>query len=53
LQIPWLLLGVLNQILAISVILLFLALSKRMKAPMIPAHDYGKFICEVNRLYPS
>ena len=53
LQILGLLLVVLIQILGISVILLFLALSMRLKPPMIPAHDYGKFICEVNRLYPS
>jgi glycosyltransferase involved in cell wall biosynthesis len=53
LQILGLLLMILIQALGMSVILLFLALSMRLKSPMIPAHDYGKFICEVNRPYPS
>ena len=41
------------QVLGMSVILLFLALSMRLKPPMIPLHDYKKFIYEVTRLYPS
>jgi hypothetical protein len=52
-QMAGLLLVILLQILGMSVILLFLALSMRLKPPMIPAHDYEKFIYEVNRLYPS
>ncbi len=52
-QMVGLLLVILLQVLGMSVILLFLALSMRLKPPMIPAHDYGKFIYEVNRLYPS
>jgi hypothetical protein len=48
-----LLLVILLQILGMSVILLFLALSMRLKPPMIPAHDYQKFIYEISRLYPS
>lgn len=52
-QMVGLLLVILIQVLGMSVILLFLALSMRLKPPMIPAHDYGKFIYEVNRLYPS
>ncbi len=52
-QMLGLLLVILIQVLGMSVILLFLALSMRLKPPMIPAHDYQKFICEANRLYPS
>ena len=52
-QMLGLLLVILIQVLGMSVILLFLALSMRLKAPMIPAHDYKKFIYEVNRLHPS
>lgn len=52
-QMVGLLLLVLIQVLGMSVILLFLALSMRLKPPMIPAHDYQKFIYEINRLYPS
>ncbi|MDP7191230.1 MAG: glycosyltransferase [Alphaproteobacteria bacterium] len=53
LQILGLLLVILIQVLGMSVILLFLALSMRLKPPMIPLHDYKKFIYEVTRLYPS
>ena len=41
------------QVLTASVILLFLILSHRVHPPMLPIHDYSRFIFEVHHIYPA
>jgi hypothetical protein len=43
---------ILLQIMTPAVFLLFLSLSLRLQPPLIPAHDYVRFVLSITRLYP-
>ncbi len=41
------------QVLTAAAIMLMLVISMRMQPPMIPAHDYERFVFQVRQLYPA